>query len=310
LRGLENINKTFEKLESSLDRCTFVVKSSVNGKEVNILATLFDPETIADHKLKGKSFLISKNSMIGELPTVELKPGKFVQAKIIKRDQDNDLILLEISGNLKKGIKLAASSDSISFSEMGKFLISPNPENGGQISVVGNRQICLERRANTGFLGVTTELKDNQLVFTTIQRRSPASMAKLKVGDQLLAINGIAVTEPMAFSNQVQKYKPEETVKLKLIREGNEFIQEVTLKSRLNAVNHIADQFTDGKSERRYGFKNVFVHDSKIKPSECGGPVFDQNGKFYGINIARFSRTSSIAVPAKLVLEFLKPVFI
>jgi S1-C subfamily serine protease len=51
------------------------------------------------------------------------------------------------------------------------------------------------------------------------------------------------------------------------------------------------------------------LHDSKIKPSECGGPVFDQNGKFYGINIARFSRTSSIAVPAKLVLEFLKPVF-
>jgi serine protease Do len=63
--------------------------------------------------------------------------------------------------------------------------------------------------------------------------------------------------------------------------------------------------FTGGKSGRRDGFKEVFAHDSRLIPQRCGGPVFDNYGRFYGVNIGRYSRAVSIAVPSKIVCKFI-----
>jgi serine protease Do len=64
---------------------------------------------------------------------------------------------------------------------------------------------------------------------------------------------------------------------------------------------HAANRFAGGKSIRRDGFSAVFSHDPVLQPSECGGPVFDCQGRFYGINIARFSRTSTLVMPVKQI---------
>jgi serine protease Do len=53
------------------------------------------------------------------------------------------------------------------------------------------------------------------------------------------------------------------------------------------------------------GFKKLFAHDANIKSDECGGPVFDAEGNFYGINIARFSRTTTLAIPADVIRRIL-----
>ena len=44
-----------------------------------------------------------------------------------------------------------------------------------------------------------------------------------------------------------------------------------------------AERFESGKSEPRDGFKYVFVHDARLKSSECGAPVFDLGGGFMGV---------------------------
>ena len=69
---------------------------------------------------------------------------------------------------------------------------------------------------------------------------------------------------------------------------------------------HIVFRFTDGRSERADGFEHVLVHDGRLKPAECGGPLYDTDGRFYGINIARFSRTSTLAIPAILISKFVE----
>ncbi|WP_316789739.1 S1C family serine protease [Pedobacter frigoris] len=307
ISGLENINENFSKLESVLERSSFTVKSQLEGKESTVLGTLFNAAPFADKKMTtDKSFLISKSSMVGESPLVVIKADKVIAARVIKRDDANDLVLLEINGKMKNGVDLNVRKDSIGFNEIGKFLISPHPDNSGQIGVLGNAGVNIKNVPNSGFLGVTTELKDGLIVLTTLQRRSPASLAMLRVGDQLLSVNGKAINDPEDLVNEIQKFKPEQKVKLQIKRGEEEFTKDIKLASRLNVRTHIADQFTDGKSERRFGFDRVFVHDSKLKPTECGGPVFDMEGMFYGINIARFSRTSSIAVPAKTVADFVK----
>lgn len=37
-----------------------------------------------------------------------------------------------------------------------------------------------------------------------------------------------------------------------------------------------------------------------------GGPLYDRNGRFYGVNIARLSRVSSLTIPADLLVDFVK----
>lgn len=71
---------------------------------------------------------------------------------------------------------------------------------------------------------------------------------------------------------------------------------------------HVADFFSDRKLERRDGFKPVFLHDGKIKPAECGRPIFDLYKKIIGINMTRLRRTSSIGMPVSEIEKFMKKV--
>jgi serine protease Do len=66
----------------------------------------------------------------------------------------------------------------------------------------------------------------------------------------------------------------------------------------------VADSFDGGPSLRRDGFQNVFCHDATLFPHECGGPLFDCDGKFIGLNIARYSRTQCYAIPSEVIRSF------
>ncbi len=59
------------------------------------------------------------------------------------------------------------------------------------------------------------------------------------------------------------------------------------------------------KSGRRDGFPTVIPHDADLTPENCGGPLFDLEGKFVGLNIARNSRVRSYAIPASRVKELI-----
>ena len=58
------------------------------------------------------------------------------------------------------------------------------------------------------------------------------------------------------------------------------------------------------KSGRRDGFSKVFSHDADLKPANCGGPIFDLDGNFVGLNIARNSRVRSYAIPRAIINRF------
>ena len=55
-------------------------------------------------------------------------------------------------------------------------------------------------------------------------------------------------------------------------------------------------------SKKRGGFPVILQHDTVIKPTDCGGPLVDLDGKAVGINIARAGRTESYAIPTEAVL--------
>lgn len=303
-----NLAETLQYRESRMDKSVMVIKSLMNGTDSQILGTLIDlkgvfPEMI----LKGKSFLLSKSSMVGDEPLIQLKDGVKRIAKVVKRDEDNDLVLLQVQEKINGGIALKTiTSDSVSFEKVGKFLVSPQPIGNGVVGVLGNTQFAIAKGPTAAYMGVNTNLKDGRIVISMVQPRSPASVAELEVGDELNSFNGRPVLKMEDLSLEISKHRPDDTLSLQLLRSGVSYNKKIVLKPRRLNERHIAYRFTDGRSERRDGFKSVLVHDGKLKPAECGGPLYDIDGNFYGINIARVSRTSSLAIPTATLSKFVK----
>jgi S1-C subfamily serine protease len=54
-------------------------------------------------------------------------------------------------------------------------------------------------------------------------------------------------------------------------------------------------------SKRAEGFEQAIEHDTVLQPWLCGGPLVNLDGKAIGLNIARASRVTTYALPARLV---------
>ena len=55
-------------------------------------------------------------------------------------------------------------------------------------------------------------------------------------------------------------------------------------------------------SQRRFGFPAAFQHDTVVKPTDCGSPLVNLDGKVVGINIARAGRTETYAIDQETIL--------
>lgn len=304
----KEIEPAFPKLETKFERATLKITSKTDSGNNTIIGTSVNLKGMVNAKvLASKSFLVSKNSMVGQNPIVDLGKGKTAVAEIIARDVRKDLVLLAIKEKLKGGIELAkVSLDTLTISQLGEFLISPQPDNEGEWSVLSTTKFNLAGLNSVGYLGARGVVKEGKVVVDDVRPNSPALAANLALADQIISINGVAINDPLLFSKEIQKNLPNDVIKLVRAKEGKIDTLAIKLGKRpLITSNHIAERFTDGKSDRRDGFDNAFVHDGKLKPSECGGPIFDIEGNFIGINMARFSRASSIAITVAEVKNFI-----
>lgn len=306
-RGFAGFEKALHPLATESDAYVVKIKSNILGKNQTVLGTIITPKGAIDQKKSKVSLLISKSSMIGDDPVVALGEGKLISAKILKRDPDQDLVLLQVNHSFKNGADLFSSGpEGTDYASPGSFIFSAGPVSSGALSVVGTRPFSL-RRTNTSrvIFGASLEKINDKIFFKSTS--GPAVMAGLKPGDQLISIDGYAISDPSEFAHVLNSREPEDTVTIISLRDNLEHTQQVTLwPMRGNEGNRLSERFAGGKSQRRDGFTNVFAHDTSLKPSECGGPVFDLDGNFLGINIARYSRTSSLALTASEIRKFVE----
>lgn len=279
------------KLPEGLPVACQLITSKIKDKEEKIYGTLFT-----------NGYIVSKNSMVGTDPEIHIN-GKVIKAVVLSRNRIKDLVLLKVNVKLPEGI---TPSKSVAL-EPGQFLISPNPDTANTISVVGSLPLDLPKISSAGFLGASIAYKDGPMVLTFVRRNSPAAENDLKEGDELISINSVSIDKAEKYYNELQKYWPDDTVSVQLKRQGVPYTKQIVLAWKpVIASNHPAEMFAGGKSIRRDGFTGVFVHDAILTPNRCGGPVFDMAGNFKGINIARYSRTATVVMPADIVYEFMK----
>ncbi|WP_316788529.1 trypsin-like peptidase domain-containing protein [Pedobacter frigoris] len=306
--ALENIGNQFLNLESKFKGTSLVIKSVLNGKEQQALGALFLlDKMLVKSGMRSGSFIIGKSTLIGNNPIVNLGSGKLIKAVVVARDKSSDLVLLQLPKKLKTGItaKMLKDTSAIQFNELGKFLLSALPGQTSKVSVLGSQLFSLPRKFSSGYFGANATFINQQIILTRVTPGSPAA-DKLELQDQITGINGTPISQPPQYGAEIMKYAPGDTISIQGVRKGVPYSLPVALTVVPVRGNHPADKIEGGKSIRLDDFKSVFTHDAAISAAECGGPLFDANGRFYGINIARFSRTSILTIPAGTIYDFLK----
>jgi serine protease Do len=284
------------------------INSTVDDKDQQIAGTVFSMDgTTIKPAFRNKMVVLSKSSMVGDAPVITMPGGKTVKASVVARNRMNDLVLLLADKVTEKGVKLNLFELApMNFNSLGAFLISSRSDSSARVGVVGSMPLNLPKITSYGYIGATTGIKDDKLVFTYIQPNSAAQNSGIQTGDVLQAVDGRVVEDQLDFLKALKQYSAGDTTRIKLMRDGKEYTKQVVLKyPPQKTFNHPAELFAGGKSIRRDGFNQIFVNDTAIKANECGGPVWNAQGKFLGINIARLSRTSTVVIPAAEVRIFM-----
>lgn len=289
------------RIPKKLSRSVVEISSILDGHPVSILGTILTYHS----DTKNITCIVSKSTMVGEQFSVKVN-GKLTQGNILRRDKANDLVLLSVNARLAGGIQIDAKQP-IPANNIEKLLISALPEGKTNVGIVSTPNMELPMKYSIGYFGANADFIGNMITITDIPAASPAATV-LKMYDQVVAINNVPVSQPNQYGSEFNKYYQGDTISIDVIRNG--------IKTHLNvrlgiyvSNKHTADEYAGGRSIRSDGFKKVFAQDAAIPAYHCGGPVFDIEGRFSGINIARHSRTSTIVIPASIIGSVLAQVF-
>ncbi len=274
--------------------------NSVNGdKKLTILGILISYPSFA----KSKTYLVSKSSMVGTEVKVVIDSVD-QPAKVVSRDKENDLVLLEVSLPAQdNGIQLRSDRDTLGmqFANLGDLVVSALGNAKQYVSVLSTNFIKAPR--GIGYFGAGATFIDQKITITNIARGMSAD-GILQLKDVITGINGVPISLPPHYGEQVSKYFAGDTITVELVREGKPM--QVKLYYIPFRMSHTSERFAGGHSTKEDGYQKVLVHDGAILASECGGPVFNRKGDFYGINIARVSRTSTIMLPYDIISAFIE----
>ncbi|WP_443939201.1 trypsin-like peptidase domain-containing protein [Pedobacter sp. MW01-1-1] len=294
---IADLEKTLSATFETNKKYVLVVKSKSESKEGNVYTTVFEQD--------GKFYLVGKSSLISDQVTVSWK-GKPIVVKVLARDKSNDLVLLSIPKKIGEGISLSsiATAMDLSKADLGTVMVSPLAS-AQRVGVLSSEDFELPNRYSSAYLGASAMFDNGHAVITKVNPSGSAMASGILTGDKVLEIGNNPITSASVYNAEMLKYMAGDTVIFKIKRDDSIQVKSIITGS-WPLPNHTAEKFSGGKSIRRDGFSKVFAHDAIIQADECGGPVFDQNGRFYGVNIARFSRTAVIAVSPQVLYTFIK----
>ena len=258
-------------------------------------------------------WVLTKHSEIPEDAAelaVLVRGVRAVGAKIVGVEPKYDLAMLKVDATDLTPIAWGDSKAA----GVGELLASPGPALEpvavGVLSVAARNVRARDLPppsvpANAGYLGVSLEEDQGGARIVMVSPKSAAEKAGLKVGDIVTLIADTSIIDAETMVNTIQRHKPGDVVTIKIRRDGRPGEVRATLDKRPADPSFDRRDYQNrlggALSNRRGGFPQVLQHDMALKPSDCGGPVVDLDGKAVGINIARAGRVESYAIPADAV---------
>lgn len=281
-----------------------VAKPSYSAVRVRVA----DKDVALGTVVEANGYILTKASEIKGKATVRFKDGRELPARVLAVHPQHDLALMKVEATGLEPAEWRKSDEDGVGSWVASAAPSDEPVAVGNISVAARKISNPSRPApnpNSGFLGVQMEEVEGGIKVTVVQKDTAAEKAGLKVNDIITAIDSTVVDKLDMMFEKLAKTKPGDKVTVKLKRDGKPMELVATLGKRPTTpgggFDRGAFQNSMGSvlSEKRTGFPRILQHDSVLRPSDCGGPLVDLDGKVVGVNIARAGRTETYAIPAE-----------
>jgi serine protease Do len=245
--------------------------------------------------------------------TCRLKDGRELDAHIAGVHQIHDIAVLRIDATGLPCAQLKASKGIAVGAWVASVGTGVNPVAVGVVSVPTRHVVfkgpalSASELSKIGYLGIAMEPAGGGLRIMQVMKDTPAAKAGLVVGDVILKVSGVTVSDPEQFQAEMVKRKPGDQITLHVQRGGGEKDIDATLGPRPSGDNRAELQNHMGSdlSPRRSGYPTILTHDSVVKPADCGGPLVDLDGNVIGINISRAGRTESWAIPTEVIQDLL-----
>ncbi|MFO0846373.1 MAG: PDZ domain-containing protein [Gemmataceae bacterium] len=263
-------------------------------------------------------YIVTKASELRGKLRVKLKNGQEYSAQLVGVEDTNDLGLLKINAAGLRPVDWRDSKEA----EVGFWVSAPSPEKDavaafGVVSVgtrkLSRRELSITRptapKNNSGYLGIILQPnEDGTPTIREISSGGPAAKAGLEVGDTVLTVAGRIVRTTDRLIATIQGLRPGQAVSITVKRGSEELDFTAKLERYPLDILNRGERMNMLGSELSYrlgGFPVILQHDLVLKPSDCGGPLVDLDGKTVGINIARAGRTESYAIPSEVVKSLL-----
>lgn len=240
--------------------------------------------------------ILTKASELPEEFRVQFSDRRELPGTLLAKDESYDLALVKVE---------ATDLHPVSWKPQalteGQWLITPGMSDSPL--AIGVMSVQPRKIPDTGIHGVLgIELERNGAA--TIRRvfeNSGAANADLRTGDVILELNDREMPTGGDVIATVRKFRPGETLALKIRRDEELLDVSVTLTHPFgDFLSRIAmqDQLGGALSDRRDNFPSALQHDAVLRPRDCGGPVLNLDGEAVALNIARAGRTVTYAIPA------------
>lgn len=243
--------------------------------------------------------------------------GQDYMTRVVNGDGANDLALLKVDAEQLTPIRWASASPAL-----GSLLVVPGADQQPiAMAVVGvDARPIPQRVSNLSieppaklFLGIAdlqADVEKSGVYVGSIEKNGAAAKAGLQKGDIITKISDDVVDTVAKLVEWIQNAKVGDQVTLTVLRGEATLELSATLGKRPSM--QLARPQDEGQksaaqiysarggklSERRTDFPLALTHDAVIWAHQVGGPVLDINGQAVGINIARYGRTATYAIPA------------
>lgn len=284
------VHAAFKDTQEFLQTSSAVFK---RGRDEIIFGTVISPD----------GYILTKASELGALDdvTVTVDRERFSQPKLVAEDPAWDVALVKIDAQDLVPVSYITGAEP----EQGTWLVANGATTRSnrrvQVGVLAAKSREVSASGGT-VLGVELEDDKDQLKVKEVTEGSGAQAGGLKAGDVIISLDGKEMKDRKAVSEMLGDKKVGDRIPVGITREGEAMELEIELSGRTDLFGETKsrnDAMSGAYSERRTGFPRVMQHDIMGNRSFMGGPVFNLDGECVGMNIARFSRCETYAIPAR-----------
>jgi serine protease Do len=289
------------------------VEVSASAAESTIRVQCDDKDAALGTIVAADGFILTKGSELRGTITCRLRDGRVLKAKVIGYHKPTDLALLKVDATGLKPIAFAANTEAV----VGNWVAVPSP--GPEPIAVGvisapvrklYREESFVENYNKGYLGVMgirdAEDTDGAMI-GEVDPHGTGFRSGLRSNDLIFEVAGKPIRDRDALLAALGNYRPGDQVALRVRRGEEERALVVKFGTRSTTDRGTFQNGMGGAlSGRRTGFPAIVQHDTVLRPSDCGGPLVDLDGKVLGINIARAGRVETWTLPGEVIRPLLK----